>query len=179
MIFRYDDAEHKYYGDDKEMPSVTRILKADGHGRFYKGTAARDRGTRIHEATEVYDTLGVYPVDEEVKAYVEQWARFVESFQIEESETQVYNVPLWYAGTFDRVGIHSGFLTMLDIKTGSPAAWHGLQLGAYVEAHERKDDFKLGVVVYLKPTRYTLKVFPTVELEAQRREFVRIRKGQL
>jgi len=175
VIFRFDEKAHIYYGDDVPMPSVTQILKAAGCMGHYKGTKARDRGSAIHEATEVWDTLKIVP-DDECKYYVEAWAKFSTDNKIEilASEQQVYNEQLWYAGTLDRIIRINGFIAMLDIKSGSKADWHRLQLAAYALCWP--DEINLGMVVYLKPNgRYTTETFTAAHMIAAKNHFKQIR----
>jgi hypothetical protein len=46
-------------------------------------------------------------------------------------EQILYHKKLMYAGTCDRIGILDGKRVVLDLKTGRPEPWHGIQLSAY------------------------------------------------
>ena len=46
-------------------------------------------------------------------------------------EQPYYNPELDLAGTPDRIGTMAGKDVVLDIKSGPPASWHGIQLAAY------------------------------------------------
>ena len=46
-------------------------------------------------------------------------------------EQPYYNPELDLAGTPDRIGTMAGRDVVLDLKSGPPASWHGIQLAAY------------------------------------------------
>ena len=46
-------------------------------------------------------------------------------------ETPYYSAEYDLAGTPDRIGTIAGRDVVLDIKSGPPASWHGIQLAAY------------------------------------------------
>jgi hypothetical protein len=74
------------------------------------------------------------------------------------------------AGTADRVGTMNGQPLIVDLKTGSPASWNGLQLAMYdllyddvapqhrrrLALYLRKDGRLAQSVEYLDPADYTL-----------------------
>lgn len=176
MIFRFDQASHTYYGDDKVMPSVTQILKAAGKTGYYRGTKARDRGTAIHEATETWDALEIMPNDPEIVPYIQAWQKFMEQTKatILESEQAVYHQELWYAGTFDRILEIYGERILLDLKSGAKAPWHRIQLGAYNLALSAPCD--RGIVLYLKPTgNFSADHFTDLHLATAAQEFKALR----
>lgn len=179
MNLTFDEAAHKYQLDGRPIPSVTQIIKEAGLTGHYKGTAARDRGTRIHTATEVYDTLGVI-MDTAEAPYVEAWAKFRtdNKVQIIASEQAVCNKEHWYAGTLDRIIslIVAGFpiTAILDIKSGTKADWHRFQLGAYALCWP--DPLDIGIVLYLKPYKYEVKIFQHDQLEVAKNHWLQIRR---
>jgi len=46
-------------------------------------------------------------------------------------EQPYFNPELDLAGTPDRIGTIAGRAVVLDLKSGPPAPWHGIQLAAY------------------------------------------------
>jgi len=183
-VNRFDAEAHAYYIGESQVPSVTSILKDAGFMGHYNGTAKRDRGTAIHEATELYDALGILPDDDELVPFVKAWGKYLKETgaKILESEQQVYHEGLWYAGTLDRIVDFSPDASfpqraVLDIKSGSKADWHGLQLAAYALAEGSVID--TGIVVYLKESgRYTTEVFLGADFLARKDEWIRIVKGE-
>jgi len=178
MNFRFDPETHTYYGDDKPMPSVTQVLKSTGCMAGYRGTAARDRGTRIHEATEIFDALGIYPDEEELIPYIKAWAKFIEDSKaiVLQSEKSVYHESLWYAGTLDRVMLIDHKRAIVDIKSGTAADWHRIQLGGYNLALDQRAE--IGVDVYLKSSgRPTIRMFSEDHLKAAEEQFKLIRRN--
>jgi len=175
MILTFNADTHTYYGDGKPIPSVTQILRAAGVTGHYRGTTARDRGSRVHEATEMYDALGII-ADSDEAAYVRAWARFCSDNQVEilASEQAVFNEEHWYAGTLDRiVRIKGDQVAILDIKSGAKADWHRMQLAAYALCWP--DPVDIGLVVYLKPEKYSVALFTKDHMTAATNHWLQIR----
>jgi hypothetical protein len=175
MRLLFDPAAHVYTLDHKPIPSVTQILKATGLTGHYRGTAGRDRGSRVHEATELYDVLGVIGDGPEA-GYTRAWAKFKADHvsEIVASEQAVFNEPLWYAGTLDRiVRLKDGKLAILDIKTGAKADWHKLQLAAYELCWP--DALDAGIVCYLKNGSYEIRQFNAYQMTIAKEHFIRLR----
>lgn len=120
---------HTYWLDGKQLPSVTdvlRFLSQDAYSKISKYTlqTAAERGTRIHEACEVFDLYGELPDYEEdydIFPYVTAYANFCNDYQpvwmaIEEPVTDGE-----YAGTVDRIGRVKGIdgLVCVDVKSSS------------------------------------------------------------
>lgn len=124
------------------LPRVTEIIKAVGLMPEYDSEDSdfyKTRGTLIHEACALIDRGEPIPTEEQAisEPYVEQWVRFCRERRAEftKIEESFENIGLGFRGTPDRVGYLDGDLNqewILDIKTGSPAPWHGVQLAAYV-----------------------------------------------
>jgi hypothetical protein len=88
-------------------------------GRWRKSKKAMARGSEIHAAAEQL-ALGAEPdVEEHVRPYVDQYARWLEAFQPRflMAEAPVYNVTYGYAGTCDGVLELAGRPLLFDIKT--------------------------------------------------------------
>jgi hypothetical protein len=177
MTLTFDEASHAYLADGQPVPSVTQILKAAGFMGNYRGTKARDRGTLIHKATEAYDALGIVPGGE-LEPYVKAWAAFLAESKGEvlASEQRLFNERHWYAGTLDRILLINGQRVLVDIKSGSPADWHRLQLGAYDLAAE---GIESGLAVYVRGNgRYTTRPLNRLQLTACGQDFLTIREAQ-
>lgn len=134
----FNPVDHTYWEGDKQLPSVTTILKEAGHidTTWYKKSGTM-RGTAVHEATEAIDRgeleLGDFE-GEEIFPFLKAYDRFKQDTGIVYSgiELQVSHPHLVYAGTLDRIGAINGDEYLIDIKTGAGKSfWHGLQLAAY------------------------------------------------
>lgn len=139
---QFDAETHTYTVDGRVYPSVTQIIKAAGiidDTRFNE--EATNRGTLIHYATAMYDLgkLDEAGVPDDVRPYLEGWERFLRETKCEivSVEKRVYH-PTWeYAGTLDReVRLHHRD-GLLDIKSGTPQAWHTVQSAGYAIASGR------------------------------------------
>jgi hypothetical protein len=131
--YTYDDATHTYRIDGVVVPSVTQVLKEAGlvDDRWYTPEACQ-RGRLVAVATELYDNdqLNWDAVPDDIHGYVQAWIRFREDgpFEIIAREEERYSPTMRYAGTPDVTARWGGRPTLIEIKTGSNAAWHGLQL---------------------------------------------------
>ena len=138
LLCDFDPATHTYRIGNIRVPSVTQVLSAAGmtNGAYWT-TEARDRGTYVARATEIYDRdpddFDWDGVDEDKVGYVRAWEKFKRESgcEIVACEAQVYSEAYQFAGTLDRIIRWHGSLTLIDIKTGSPADWHPLQTAAY------------------------------------------------
>jgi hypothetical protein len=137
MIRFYRD-RHEYWTDDGRVDSVTRILTKAGliKARFYT-EEARNRGSMVHTLTEEFDLTGRWSKEAlQYPGWVDAYREFTGLHKPSWThiEVGVYHPGVPYAGTCDRIGSLFGKPTVLDIKSGSPAEWHWLQLAAYREA---------------------------------------------
>lgn len=134
----FDAEKHEYRIDGRRVPSVTQVLQGAGliDTRWFNDEA-RMRGTYVAQATQFYDegTLDYDALDDELKPYVMAWERFLvqSDAQVENVEMMVIHPSRRYAGTLDRIIVLNRQRWVLDIKTGSKAAWHGLQTIAYAD----------------------------------------------
>lgn len=142
---RFDPEEHRYFVGEREVPSVTGILKPlteplYAHIPLDMLERAMQRGSFVHRATELADrdNLNWSRLDPGLWAYVEAWQAWVRDAgaEIVAVEQRVYHPVLDYAGTFDRVVRIKGKLALVDIKTAaSVEAWWSLQTAAYQAAY--------------------------------------------
>jgi hypothetical protein len=140
MQIEFDAAAHEYKIGGVKIPSVTQIIKEAGLMPTYKpdGDFAMVRGSHVHKAAELYDLgrLDEENLDQALVPYLEGWKKYREQAKIEfvagGIEKMVADQAGRFAGTLDRLGLDKdGALCVIDIKTGSPAAWHSLQMAAY------------------------------------------------
>jgi hypothetical protein len=121
--------KHEYYLDGNPLDGVTSIIRDSGLMPSYMPDDLEwylERGSAIHLATELYDkgTLDESTLDPRIAGYLESWKQSKHYYPNERIEVQLADPVYWYAGTVDR-------LPLLDIKSGSPATWHRIQLSAY------------------------------------------------
>ena len=134
----FNNEGHIYTVDGTDTPSVTTIIKACGliDTTWFNDTATT-RGKYVHKATELLDQddLDEASLDPVIAPYVDAYRRFKQEtgFVIDDIEKRVHNATYGYAGTLDRTGIfpNDKIRSLIDIKTGQPAKWHGVQLAAY------------------------------------------------
>lgn len=130
-----DQETHTYTVGDTVYPSVTQIIKAAGLiDDEWFNEEARERGELVHIATALYDRgqLNWEKVPDEIRGYVLGWIKFREESKCKIVSTErQFNSGFGYCGTIDREITLNGRLGILDIKTGQPQAWHGVQLGGY------------------------------------------------
>lgn len=173
MTLTFDADTHRYYWNGQLVPGVSTVL-----GVVYGDTymyATPDFGTTVHKLCERHD-LGL-PLnldgnvrdDFEAQGCIDSWMRFraEREFMPWFIEEPLYNSLYRYAGTVDRIGTlgDSGEWAVVDIKTGQPSAWHGLQLAAYLMAAadmglippEAGMPRRLGV--YLRPGSYEVREY--------------------
>lgn len=143
VLFEYDPGRHLYFANGKVIHSVTQV----GQGfqfnheavfletRFYN-TSGRDRGTDVHTAIEMINR-GVVKVEHFLGAdrwgYIQAYGRFLEEtgFRPVHVEAIGFHDSYGYCGTIDMVGKIGEDYYLIDVKTGSPTRWYGVQLAAY------------------------------------------------
>lgn len=145
------DGDHRYWLDGRELISVTTALKEAGliDTAFLTEDAA-ERGTYVHQACDLVDEDDLGFVEPACAGYVEAYQRFrADAKPVWSQREQAVCDPLQgYAGTLDRAGILNHKWIVLDIKTGGPMPWHGLQLAAYARLAISREG--------LKPARFDL-----------------------
>lgn len=110
---------------------MTEIISGRGHSG---PNGWGERGTAVHAYCAALD-LGqrLPPVQEAWQGYVDGYFECVGSWEAvwQHVEVPFRHPGLKFRGTPDRVGWLYGVPAVVDIKTGSRAAWHGVQLAAY------------------------------------------------
>lgn len=138
-LLSFDATTHTYQHRGQDLISVTTAMKVAGlmgDTSFYTDEA-RDRGTAVHWMTEQYDrgTLDCGLIDVELAPYLTAYQAFQQDHQPTWShiEAKRADIGLLYAGTVDRAGTLATTKhgVVLDIKSGSQAPWHRVQLSAY------------------------------------------------
>lgn len=189
---RFDSKQHKYYVGDRELISVTTLLKVMGLQWYPDNEAVRlkmELGTYVHKVSEFYDKnrLGfnvkfypenIYKNDEirkenglhEALPYFEAYKKFLKDTDCEVIEVEKrYYHPAWlYAGTIDRLVRLNGQLAILDLKTGISIPATALQIGGYAELYRHWHSIiPKGYVLYLhNDGKYNLKEIKEVTQQA-------------
>ena len=135
MELKFDTELHRYTVSEIIIPSVTQIIKADGHMgdyKFSKDNYAMNRGTLVHHICELDDNgiLDEDTVGPDVSGYLAAYRKFRKDLTKEWTEIEKYRFDKkhWFAGCPDRVASDM----VVDIKTSaSVQKWWGLQLAAY------------------------------------------------
>ena len=155
------DEAHVYRVGGSEFVSVTQAIRETGlmgDTSFYT-EQARDRGTAVHAMVEYYDQgdLDEATLDPALAGYLDAYRRFLVDYEPawQLIEAQRADTTLRYAGTVDRAGRLKGVKhpVVLDVKSGSPEAWHAIQLSAYkhLEAAELGAALIARYALYLSP----------------------------
>lgn len=140
----FDEAEHIYLVNGQEVPSVTTILQPLAN-RAYSSVNpsvleyARNRGSAVHEALEMYDLGGELEASPEIEGYIRaylEWTQIyrpkwtgVEQIVYHETFPRDVDKPMLndgndvdFIGTLDRIGYLNGKeLAVVDIKTSNPS----------------------------------------------------------
>ena len=171
----FDAEAHTYTWQGRVIPSVTSRIAAAGllgaGAQFYTPASAA-RGTRVHLACAEYDHGRAATLPETERGYLDSYTFWHQMMAPRWShiEQPQYSVTHDTAGTADRVGTMNGQPLIVDLKTGSPASWHGLQLAMYdllyddvkpqqrrrLALYLRKDGRLAQSVEYLDPADYAL-----------------------
>ena len=139
MTLAFDATSHRYTFGGAELISVTQAIRDAGlMGDMSHFTdEARGRGTYVHQACEWLDQgdLDTDALDPALRPYVDAYDWFRHDYEPVWTciEARRCDMVLRYAGTVDRAGTLKGrkFPVVLDIKSGTLAPWHRVQLAAY------------------------------------------------
>ena len=149
IVFRQED--HSYTIRGREYPSVTTVIRNAGFGHDFSKAPkhllnhARARGNAVHLACHYIDTVGLdfSSVDEQIRGYVEAYARFKAKVPITiiESEKRMAVSRIFQekeltplAGTPDRIVWLYGRRAVIDLKTG--VGCH-IQTAGYADLYNR------------------------------------------
>ena len=146
----FNEAEHRYFYGEMELPSVTTALSVITDFSMIQPQVlerARVRGVAAHRATELDDlgTLDESSLSPVLIPYLDAWRlfRLQTGFIPENIEERVFSLNHLYAGTLDRIGISNMGASifndrqriLIDIKARSVMTDDtGPQLAAYAQA---------------------------------------------
>jgi hypothetical protein len=156
-MLEFYPALHEYRDGETIVPSVTHILKMAGivNDQFFNSDEARDRGTAVHEFCERYaqgrrvDNSGRRLDSLEYVNAFAAWLQKTGAYAISTETTVDHTIDGFrYCGRYDLLAEIRGRRVLVDIKTGSPAKWHLIQLAAYSLAANPG----MAMALYLKPT---------------------------
>lgn len=148
-MIKLDHDSHVYYDGDKKIKSVSQILSEAGQvdTRWYT-EAGCNRGSAVHEASQAIDEDGMSADDfkgSEIHPYLIAYEKFLNDYNPEWTfiEKLLFCEQLVYAGTADRGAIIKGKEYTIDLKSGGPSFWHGLQLNAYDIAQNKRTEKRI------------------------------------
>lgn len=143
----YEPEGHRYFLGGREVPGVTSVLKEAGviDATFLRNREALARGSRVHSACEAIDlcrraglrtdaTIVSDRLRPGEQGYADAYAAFVRDHAPKYSHVEVglLHATLRFGGRPDRICAYlGGGPAILELKTGHPAPWHGVQLAAY------------------------------------------------
>lgn len=182
-MIRFDEVNHKYYDGEKELISVTTLMRKHGLAPDYSSVSQEvlnkkaERGTLIHKEIENFNKEGIVGFTKECNEFAGY--TFINNVKVISSEQIVHNDIV--AGTLDLIlDYGNGFLTIADIKTTATlhkeaVSWQ-LSIYAYLvndprvikgQAYHFNKDGELKVVdIPLKPMEEVEKL-----MEAERNGF--------
>jgi hypothetical protein len=129
-------ADHRYYVEGTELPSVTAILKNAGlvDDAWFE-PVHRERGSYVHLGCRLIDDdeLDEASIDPAILPYLDAYRSFLAVTQPAWTylEHRVWDPVMRYAGTLDRAGLVQGEKVVLDIKSGGCPPSVGPQTAAY------------------------------------------------
>jgi hypothetical protein len=143
-VIHFTEDGHKYTTDSgKELLSVTQILKIVGLVPDYPQNGAAHRGTAVHAAIEYHiaGDLDEEALDPAILPYLDGWKLFEAEMSptIGLVEAVVGVESEGWAGKVDLIMSIDGKHGVMDIKTGSAAPWHRLQLSGYARGANTPD----------------------------------------
>lgn len=136
---------HQFFLGEKELPSVTRIIRAVGMMCPYMGKpgpAAR-RGAAIHAALK--DHLEGKPTGYAALTAKVDTVIAARGLTVVAAETPVCDRLGRYAGIPDLIVKDGSRVGIIEMKSGEEEDWHRVQTGGYMKAVEA--DF--GILVYV------------------------------
>lgn len=118
----FDELSHTYTLNGVVLPSVTQVMKRLSK-EYYTDInqavieKAGKRGTKVHQAIELYETMGVY--DEQVKDYVLQYLRAKSAYKFTPIKQELMLTNGIYCGTVDMIANMNDKLVLIDLKATS------------------------------------------------------------
>lgn len=193
---KFYDEDHRYELDGVEIPSVSEISRFASREVYtndiskYALDNAKERGTAVHKATELLDTVGKCEIAPEYSGYINSYISFRQDFNIKtylfiEKSIADDNAENSYAGTLDRVyeidndfikavkkhckvdiSDKLGQLAIIDLKTSSSVqkVLAQIQLPAYanlIETNKIGDVGFVGILQLKNNGKYKLYPYDT------------------
>ena len=132
----YDEINHKYYRNGKELPSVTEICNPISFERLdalQKAMVekAKQRGSRCHELAEEYLLVGELDIDDietEYIPYVQQFVLWAKTYKPKVLYTEKKLFCDLFAGTLDLICEIDGKTIIVDYKFTSSSDKHSLSV---------------------------------------------------
>ena len=182
-MVRFDEVEHRYYDGDKELISVTTLLRKHGLAPDYSAAPVEilnrkaERGTLIHQEIEDYIKLGVVGFTTELENFI----NYIKENNIEiiASEEIVYNDIV--AGKYDLLCKRGDDIIRVDYKTTyrvhkQDVSW---QLSCYDELDSKYKANKLEVWHFDSDGKMTIVPIDFVNNDIVKELFDRERRGEV
>lgn len=132
-VFRFERQSHVYTLDGEVIPHVTGMLEDTGYiSTVFYDDESRERGSIVHALTAEYD-LGAIADPEAVVTRWKGWfLAYVAAVRVlrpihQAIEEAFASLRYRFGGRPDRIWIYKGLECIVDIKTGGPEPWHGVQ----------------------------------------------------
>lgn len=165
---RFDEIEHRYYVRNRELPSVSSILRPLSEKLYSAIPAgilqkAANRGIKVHKSIEMYELYGIETNEEVVKEYFTQYriAKRLEQFEVVASELMLTNNE--FCGMIDMIAKKDNKLIIIDVKATSKINYENLsaQLAGYYELSIHNGiKIEDTYVLHLEKTRYKMEMVP-------------------
>lgn len=146
-MLTFNEKEHKYYYEGKEIPSVSSIMKSITSHYYNEKIPqvaldiACEKGHLVHKAIEDYELWGSYELEDQYKGYLEQYMKWKKDYRpiILYQEKMLTNG--LYAGTIDMIAEVNGELSIIDFKTSNDLHTNfvSVQLTAYEQLCKYND----------------------------------------
>lgn len=141
-VLQFDETNHRYSIDGRELVSVTQALTVAGliDTRWFTEESAL-RGSYVHAAIQLFHEgdLAEDSLDPALMPYFTAYRRFLDEtgFQVDACEERVCDEALGCAGTLDlrgrlpRPALKYPGIDLIDVKTGHLPTWVGYQTAGY------------------------------------------------
>lgn len=162
-VFHFDAEDHVYTLGGVIIPSVTQMLERAGHisEAFYTAESA-ERGSQVHRLCTDYDLGAIEDLvafeSLRYKGWLLAYAAFTRTVPHEWTSVEVAlcSVRYRFGGRPDRAGKLWGVEGIVELKSGPPEAWHGVQTALHDILLSETEGLPIGVRqrwgLYLKKT---------------------------
>ncbi len=130
------DENHIYRIDGEITPGVTEVLSPLGSFDMLRPgiiEPAQEFGKITHDTIHLYDTNNLAEFDPALQPWMDAWERCKQEHKIKilHSEPMYHSRIYRFCGEPDKVVLIDGCPAIIDLKTGLPAPYVGLQLAGY------------------------------------------------